>query len=261
METYKTRNGLKLEYEVLGEGEPLVFLHGLGATVKQIEKMYEPREGVKLILLNQQGHGNSEKDYDHLSFDVMGDDVIDLLDYLKIDSAYFAGISMGSAVCLNIATRYSNRVKKVMFIRNAWIEEPIRKEIRDAYVDMAEGLKNNDIELFKKSKGYEFVKEPSAYTRNNFLTPFNEEPNVRNYDKYIVIPKMIPIKSLDDLNKLTMPVMIVACKDDLCHPYELGTRMHELVKHSEFIEVPNKDTDVPLHNKIINEKLREMIEL
>ena len=52
-------HGVRLEYRTEGEGKPLVFLHGLGGGIGQILSVYQPIDGVKLITLNQQGHGDS----------------------------------------------------------------------------------------------------------------------------------------------------------------------------------------------------------
>ena len=259
METFINRNGLKLEYSVTEGAVPFVFLHGLGGSTLQIEKLYEPIDDVSLILLNQEGHGNSEYDYRDLTFDVLGDDVIDLLDHLNVQDAYFAGISMGAAVSLNIALRHPERVRKVLLIRNAWVDQPIRKEIRDIYQDLAEALKNRNKDQFLQSPGYQYVKDISEYTRSSFLKPFDEEYNVRVYEKYTVIPEMVPIQRKEDLKKLTMPVEIIACRNDLCHPYEYGLELHELIKDSHFTEVPDKDTDQITHERMINDVIRKML--
>ena len=69
-------------------------------------------EGVCLIHLNQQGHGESEACWEKFDFDHLADDVCDLMDRLEIKKAYFAGISMGAAVCLNLAVRYPPEGRK-----------------------------------------------------------------------------------------------------------------------------------------------------
>ena len=259
MKTFINRRGLKLEYSVTKGNIPFVFLHGLGGSTVQIEKLYQPVEDVSLILLNQEGHGNSEYDYSKLSFDQLADDVVDLLDHLRVEKAYLAGISMGAAVALNFSLRYPERVRKVLLIRNAWVDQPIRKEIRDVYQDLADALKNMDREQFLRSSGYAYVKDISEYTRNSFLKPFDEEYNLRVYEKYTVIPEMIPIQNREDLKKLTMPVEIIACRNDLCHPYEYGVELHELIKDSGFTEIPDKDTDQETHERMVNDVIRKML--
>ena len=115
-----TYGGIRLEYEVSGQGRPLVFLHGLGGnagvqnngfpgnsgSIRQIQGVCQPIAGVRLICPNQQGHGGSGADWERFGFDRLAEDVIGLLDHLKLEKAAFAGISMGAAVCLNLAVRF-----------------------------------------------------------------------------------------------------------------------------------------------------------
>ncbi len=247
-------NGLTLEYEVSGQGVPLVFLHGMGGSIDQIKSTYEAIEGIQLIVLNQQGHGKSEVNFETLDFYSLADDVIHLLDFLHIDSAYFAGISMGAAVCLNVAVRYPERVKKLCLIRNAWLDQPMGVVQTRAYQDLGECLINNTD--FKATVGWKIVCEPSAYTRNAFLIPIEEkEPHPK---KYLILPKKCPIENLDDVKNLK-DVYIVACKGDLCHPFEYGQLLSYLILDSKFVEIPNKDVDPTKHKEMVNITVRDMI--
>ena len=248
-------NGLMLEYEVSGTGEPFVFLHGMGGSVAQIKATYEPIEGVRLINLNQQGHGDSDADWETLDFDRMADDVGALLSYLDIAQATVGGISMGAAVSLNFAVRYPQKVKKLLLIRNAWTDRPMSQEVQTAYRDMGLALKAGDIRRFYASDGWKIVAEPSAYTRNAFTCTFQDPACLRFWQKYLILPSKTPISGLQALEKLTMPVTILACRNDLCHPYEYGVRLAEHIKNAVFREIPDKDTDSAAQKRCINEAI------
>ena len=51
---------------------------------------------------------------------------------------------------------------------------------------------------------------------------------------------------------------IVANRNDLCHPFEFGERMHALIPESRFYEIPDKDKDSKGHKKGINQVIQEM---
>ena len=141
-------NGLTLEYEISGQGEPFFFLHGMGGSVEQIQSIYQPIPGARLISLNQQGHGSSEADWSNLTFGSLADDLRALMDYLEIRQATIGGISMGAAVCLNFAVRFPDRVKQLLLVRNAWTDRPMSPEVQAAYRDLGLALKTGDIENF-----------------------------------------------------------------------------------------------------------------
>ena len=251
--------GIRLEYEVTGEGEPLVFLHGMGGSIGQIHAVYDEIPGVKLICLNQQGHGGSDADTETLSFDRMGDDVMALLDHLQIKEASFAGISMGAAVSLNVATRFASRVKRLLLIRNAWTWEPMSKDVQQAFADLGQCLLDGGVEAFQKTRGYEIVKEPSAYTRQAFLNPFTGPVNPHIAKIYQTMPFKTPIPNAEILTGVTMPVTILACKNDLCHPFSFGLDLNAKIKGSLFLEIPDKDKDEGTHRRMVNEALQRMM--
>jgi pimeloyl-ACP methyl ester carboxylesterase len=249
-------NGIKLEYEEFGEGRPLVFLHGLGGDTGQISNIYEPFDGVRLIVPNQQGHGGSGVCWEKYSFESLADDVCALLDELGIDRACIAGISMGSAVALNLAVRHPQRVERLMLIRNAWTENGQYPEVVHAYAELGRCLGRGGIEEFRRSDAWQLVKGPSAYTRNAFLAPFSQQRNIKNYRKYIILPPQRPIESVSQLASIRVPAFVIANRNDLCHPFEFGIHISRHIPGSEFFEVPDKDTDPEGHRREINRCLR-----
>lgn len=249
---------ITLEYEVLGTGVPFVFLHGMGGSVEQIKAAYEPLAGVKLITMNQQGHGSSGVDWNRYDFDSLADDAVALLDYLGIEKAVFGGISMGAAVSLNVAVRYPGRVRHLLLIRNAWTDRPMAEDVRNAYKDLGHALERRSREAFYASKGWQTVKEPSPYTRDTFLKTFEDPACLKYWQKYLILPGKAPIPDKEVLANLTMPVTILACRGDLCHPYEYGSYLAERIGDAAFVEIPDKDTDSAGHKRMTNAVIREI---
>lgn len=251
--------GLELEYEDKGTGIPLIFLHGMGGSIEQIRNLYEPLKNVRIIVPNQEGHGNSEANWELYDFNQLADDMIALLQHLSIDKAYFAGISMGAAVCLNIAVRYADKVKGLMLIRNAWTNKPMSKKVQLAYKDMGKCLKKGGEEAFKKTEGFEIVNVESNYTKNAFSSPFTDPSCLKYWEKYLILPSKVPVQSEDDLKKISIPTTIIANHNDLCHPFEYGEYLYGMIKNSRFVEIPDKDSDKILHNQMINREISWMV--
>lgn len=252
--------GIRLEYEVNGNGIPFVFLHGMGGSVEQIHKTYEPLPGVQLITLNQQGHGNTEADWNDYNFNRLGDDVIALLDYLHIPSAVVAGISMGAAVSLNITVRYPKRVDKLLLIRNAWTDQPMLENVQMAYEVMGKCLNIGEINCFLKTKEWKkIIERENSYTRKAFTCTFEDESCLKFWKKYLLLPKQAPIPSTDCLKMIDMPVVILANHNDLCHPFFYGEYLQQYIPRCELIEIPSKDEDEESHKKAINTVIQQML--
>src|ERR1700761_6016650 len=107
-------NGIKIWYASFGRGEPVILLHGglananyWGLLVRALAPHY------RVIVMDSRGHGRSTRDSRPYGYDLMADDVIGLLDFLKIERAAVVGWSDGAILGLDLAIRHPERVSKV----------------------------------------------------------------------------------------------------------------------------------------------------
>ncbi|MFF5995017.1 alpha/beta hydrolase [Lysinibacillus sp. KU-BSD001] len=115
----KMTDGVEIYYEVYGEGQPLVFIHGLGASCS----MYKPqveyfKPFFKIILIDLRGNGNSGK----LETNIQGvlpkqaDDIKQLLRYLHIKNALFVGVSYGGVLIQKLAIVHPEVVRGLIIV-------------------------------------------------------------------------------------------------------------------------------------------------
>lgn len=97
---YAPVNGIKVYYEVYGEGKPLILLHGAFYTIgmNRAQLLPELSKTHKVIALEMQGHGHTPYSERKLSITTLASDVVGVMDYVKIDSADVAGYSMGGSI-------------------------------------------------------------------------------------------------------------------------------------------------------------------
>jgi pimeloyl-ACP methyl ester carboxylesterase len=113
---YAMVNGLKLYYEIHGNGYPLVLLHGGGSTIESTFGRILPdlAKKHKVIAIELQAHGRT-KDIDRpLSFEQDADDVAALLTQLRIEKADIMGFSNGGTTSLQMAIRHPKLVNKLV---------------------------------------------------------------------------------------------------------------------------------------------------
>lgn len=253
-------NGRRLEYALTGDGYPVVFLHGLGGSIGQMVSAFDLPAGICRITLNQQGHGGSDFVPEIFSFDSMADDVAALLSYLGVAKAGFAGISMGAAVALNMAARYPQFVEKLLLVRNAWTDRPMSGDVTQAYRDLGLALKEKDETAFWRSRGGAIVSATgSLYTKGAFTGPFSEKPQLKNWQKFLLLPPTAPVRDTAKIEAIRVPVMILACRGDFCHPYEYGEYIHGHIPGSVLYEIPGKDVDPAAHRVLSNRYFRELM--
>ncbi|MEO8515347.1 MAG: alpha/beta hydrolase [Flavobacterium sp.] len=113
---YSDVNGLKMYYEVYGEGKPLVLIHGGGSTIQTSFEKVIPlfAKSRKVIAVELQAHGRTSDRNADLTFEQDADDVATLLKNLHIDKADFFGFSNGGTTTLQIAIRHPEKVDKMI---------------------------------------------------------------------------------------------------------------------------------------------------
>jgi pimeloyl-ACP methyl ester carboxylesterase len=98
-------NGVDLHFETVGQGEPLLWLHGfMGAGLDWQYIFSQPPAGFRLIAPDLRGHGASTNPSNDFSFREAAHDVLGLLEELQIDRLRAIGISGGGLTLLHMAT-------------------------------------------------------------------------------------------------------------------------------------------------------------
>lgn len=119
---YVPVNGTRIYYEVYGKGAPLVLLHGAFYTIRMnwAQLIPELSKTRKVIAIEMQGHGHSPYSERKMSITNFADDVVRVMDYLKIDSADIAGYSMGGSVAYQVAVQSPKKLKKLVIISSTY---------------------------------------------------------------------------------------------------------------------------------------------
>ncbi len=111
---YASVNGIQLYYATAGEGEPVVLLHGgLANSDYWGQQVAALAQHHKVIVVDSRGHGRSTLDSRPYSYDLMSDDVVALLDHLKIAKADIVGWSDGGIIGIDLAIRHPTRVNRI----------------------------------------------------------------------------------------------------------------------------------------------------
>ncbi len=107
-------NDIQMHYAVYGAGEPVLLIHG-GLGHADIWGFQVPALAAKyqVIVADSRGHGRSTRSAQPFGYQLMADDYLALLDYLKIDRAALVGWSDGGIIGLDIAIRHPERLSRL----------------------------------------------------------------------------------------------------------------------------------------------------
>ena len=125
-------NDIQLYYEIQGEGEPLLLLHGgFGHTAYWHEQTGVFAARYKVIAVDSRGHGRSSLSAQPLSYSLMASDVLALMDQLGIDKAHIVGWSDGGNIGLDIAIHHPERLLKLVAYGANYLASGVRSDVGD----------------------------------------------------------------------------------------------------------------------------------
>ena len=132
---YADNQGVRIYYEVEGQGPPLVLAHGMGAggdlnAWRSTGYTDALKDDFQLVLFDIRGHGRSDKTHEvHAGKSNPADDVVAVLDSLDIPKAHFIGYSMGASVGFKQAISHPDRFHSFILggmTPGPWPEEMVK---------------------------------------------------------------------------------------------------------------------------------------
>jgi pimeloyl-ACP methyl ester carboxylesterase len=203
---YAPVNGIKVYYEVYGEGKPVVLLHGAFYTIEMnwgqlIPELSKTR---KVIAIEMQGHGHTPFSDRELSITTLASDVEGVMDYLKIDSADVAGYSMGGSVAYQFAVQNPTRLRKLVIISSTYKSSGWLPAVNSAFDNFKPEFFDNtplktayDAVAPDKTKWRKFLEQMFAFAK----LPFNVgDSNIAK----ISAPVLIICGDNDGLDKIEL---------------------------------------------------------
>ena len=109
-------DGTKIFYEDYGDGEPVLFSHGLNGSHLNFKKIIgEFREDYRIICYDQRGHGFSDMSTKHMNIKTLGRDLNELITSLDLKDVNVFGHSMGGATIYSYVNQFCcNRLKRII---------------------------------------------------------------------------------------------------------------------------------------------------
>ncbi len=112
---YLELDNARIYYEIYGEGSPLLLIAGLASDSQSWQSILEGlSKNHQVIIYDNRTTGRTTSSESDLTLSIMANDAVKLLDHLKIDKAAIAGHSMGGIVGMRVASKYPDRVNKLI---------------------------------------------------------------------------------------------------------------------------------------------------
>jgi pimeloyl-ACP methyl ester carboxylesterase len=158
-------------FEVYGNGEPLLLIHGNGGSISSMANQIPYfSESYQVIAADSRSQGKSADPADSLSYEMMADDYSALLDALHLDSAFVVGWSDGGIIGLLLAIRHPDKVKKL-----AVTGANIRPDTTAVMAADIQSMKDQVARLQKQKQ------DPKTRNEIKLTRLMIDEPNISRY--------------------------------------------------------------------------------
>lgn len=243
---------------------PFVFQHGLGADISQPMAFFGEERPFRLISLDSRGHGKTIPlgDRKFLRFNSLSDDIVNLLDYLNLSKVNIGGISMGAGVALNFAVRHPERTRALILSRAAWLTEPLPVNLtvfpKIAGLIREYGAQRGK-ELFASTAEYQTALQSSPANAASLMLQFLRERADETFAMLESIPNDVPAPDIASWKKVDFPTLVLACRNDLLHPFEYGQVLARKIPGARFAEITGKAISEQKHVEDVRREILQFI--
>lgn len=206
-------NDIIFYYEIHGEGEPLLLLHGLGSSSQDWELQVDDfSRHFQVILVDLRGHGKSGKPPGPYSIPLFAEDIASFIIEMDCSPAHVLGISLGGMVAFQIAINFPEVVKSLIIVNST--PELIPTTIKDRIGIWQRLLIVRFMGMRKMGEvlGNRFLPEPDqAELREVFIDHWaeNHKPSYMEAMKAVVGWSV-----LDQLSEINTPTLVMGAEDD-----------------------------------------------
>ncbi|MCB1496040.1 MAG: alpha/beta fold hydrolase [Bauldia sp.] len=206
--------GISYYYEIRGQGEPLLLLHGGLGSIDMFQLLMPIFTGHRqVIAVDLQGHGRTELGNRPISLIDMGDDMATILDALGYGEVDVLGYSLGGGVALRLAVQHPDTVRRLAIVSAPFAQDGFFPEMLPQQAAVGAGMA-------------EMMKETPMYKSYIAVAPHPED-FPRLLDAMGAYMRQ-PYDWADDVKTLKMPVMLVYGDSDMIRPEHIVEFYHLL---------------------------------
>jgi aminoacrylate hydrolase len=227
-----------IHYDVHGTGTPVLMVPGLGG----VGSYWTPNipafsERHRVVVHDHRGTGQSSRSRMRYSVDQMTDDLLAVMDRLRLDKAHLVGHSTGGAIGQTLATRHPERLASLVIYASWTKADPFFRRV------------------FEARRALLTASGAAAYVRSTaiFLYPdwwINENTALLEERERLLIPAFPPVEIVAsridaivefdrtaDLRTLRVPTLVICARDDLLTPPYFSRELARLIPGAELVEL------------------------
>ena len=214
---------------------PIVFIHGVGLTHEIWQPQLDFFKEYSTLSYDILGHGKTRLEKKEISFDDFSDQLIKLIDELKIEKIHLVGFSIGSLIARNFATKFNNRLQSLILLGSIYKRSEEQQRIVNERFNQAK----KELKLSKQALTRWFTDEylennPNTYEKIVSILSANNMENFLKVYKLFVVHK-----NDEDFEKIKAKTLIMTGEFDVGSTVKMSEELNKIIKDSQMKIINN----------------------
>ena len=229
MKTGNTASGTFYVFNKKEQSIPIVFIHGVGLTYEIWQPQLDFFKNYSNVSYDILGHGKSSLIKKNISFDDFSDQLIELINELKIDKIHLVGFSIGSLIARNFATKYNDRLQSLILLGSIYKRSEQQQEnVNQRFEQAKKELKLSRQALKRWFTDKYLENNPDTYEKISSILSGN---NMVNFLK--VYELFVKHKNDENFEKINAKTLIMTGEHDIGSTIEMSKQLNNVIKDSE----------------------------
>ena len=229
MVTGNTASGTFYVFNKKEQSIPVVFIHGVGLTYEIWQPQLDFFKNYSNLSYDILGHGKSSLTKQNINFDDFSEQLIELINELKIEKIHLVGFSIGSLIARNFATRYSERLQSLILLGSIYKRsEQQQKIVNERFEQAKKELKLSSQALKRWFTDKYLENNPDTYEKISSILSAN---NMANFLK--VYELFVRHKNDEDFEKIYCKTLVMTGENDVGSTIEMSQQLKDLINNSE----------------------------
>ena len=229
MVTGNTASGTFYVFNKKEQSIPIVFVHGVGLTYEIWQPQLDFFKDYSNLSYDILGHGKSSLTKQNISFDDFSDQLIELINELKIEKIHLVGFSIGSLIARNFATRYGERLRSLILLGSIYKRSGQQQKIVNERFNQAKKELKLSRQALKRWFTDKYLENnPDTYEKISSILSGNNMANfLRVYELFV------KHKNDEDFKKIQTKTLVMTGEHDVGSTIEMSQQLNSIIKDSE----------------------------
>ena len=207
---------------------PIVFVHGVGLN----HKIWEPQINVfknTFLAYDILGHGKTPLNKDNISFDDFSNQLINLIDELKIKKIHLVGFSIGSLIARNFASKFNERLESLTLLCSIFQRNQEQQQIVKDRFELAKKSNTLSKQALKRWFTDDYLENnPNTYEKICLML---EENNMKNFLK--VYQLFVNHEDKEKFENINTKTLVMTGEGDIGSTPEMSKNLSNIINNSE----------------------------